>query len=272
MNLKIAPDHTETLMAYSALMAEKGRLDRSAWAYRRLLLQAPDDASLKHLLKATSQPDDRTGADERYVQDVFDAYAAHFDDHLVNTLSYQVPELAWALYTRTMPSRCDLFTVDLGCGTGLCGPYFRSLSKRLVGIDLSASMLDKAAERQCYDALAQQDLVAGLRPYNTAVDLALAADVFVYVGDLASVFVACVRALAEGGHLLFSVESTTHPSGVVLHPSGRYQHSDAYILAMAQAHHFSVVVREAINVRMENGHPVKGALFLLQKERLCWDV
>lgn len=90
-------------------------------------------------------------------------------------------------------------------------------------------MLEKARDKNCYDELLNCDLVAGLKKYFGQLDLAIAADVFIYVGDLSDVFDACFRALKPGGKLLFSVETTTSPKGLVLHPSGRFQHGLAYL-------------------------------------------
>jgi predicted TPR repeat methyltransferase len=264
--LKIKPDHAESLTAYSELMAGKGRLDKSAWAYRRLLLQTPEHAGLKHLLKASSSGKVQGGADEQYVKDVFDDYADTFDDHLVNTLAYYTPEKLERLFSNTICNAKGLSTIDLGCGTGLCGPLFRLCSKQLVGVDLSSGMLEKAAGKACYDELLNCDLVAGLKRFHGSLDLAVAADVFVYVGELQEIFSACFKALNTGGHLLFSVESTASRKGLVLQPSGRYQHSAPYVERLLEKNHFTLVRKEPADIRIEVGKPVLGALYLVRKE------
>jgi predicted TPR repeat methyltransferase len=263
--LKLEPDHAESLRAYSDIMAKKGRLDKSAWAYRRLLLQAPDDASLKHMLKATMKGDVKGGAEKQYVKDVFDGYARNFDDHLVNTLCYRVPEKLENLFKTYSIESKQLNTIDLGCGTGLCGPLFRSCSRKLSGVDLSACMLQQAAERGCYDDLLNCDLVEGLRSYYNCLDLVIAADVFIYVGELSEVFTGCFKALKPEGSLLFSVELTDHPKGVQLQPSGRYQHSLKYLEAQLEAHHFDLLQFEKTDLRSEDGIAVKGMLCLACK-------
>ena len=121
--LKLQSDHRDALLAYSSLMADRGRLDKTAWAYRRLLMHTPQDASLRHMLNASLPQKGSDSVDERYVKDVFDDYAENFDDHLVNTLNYHVPEKLFALFGGgdTSPA---FNTIDLGCGTGLCGLLF----------------------------------------------------------------------------------------------------------------------------------------------------
>ena len=41
----------------------------------------------------------------------------------------------------------SLDVLDAGCGTGLCGPLVAPYKRRLVGVDLSERMLDRARDR-----------------------------------------------------------------------------------------------------------------------------
>ena len=63
----------------------------------------------------------------------------------------------------------------------------------------------------------------------------LAADVFIYVGDLSRVFAGVRRVLAPQGVFAFSVELA---SGLDLQllPSLRYAHSEAYVRRLADEH------------------------------------
>ncbi len=99
-------------------------------------------------------------------------------------------------------------TVDLGCGTGLCGcRCCWPLSRTLYGVDLSPNMLDKARQRQVYDQLTCSELTAFLQHNVDRYDVALAADVFVYIGDLSPpCFMACVQHCGKTGYSPFSVE------------------------------------------------------------------
>src|SRR6185503_17156267 len=78
-----------------------------------------------------------------YVKDLFDSYADRFDDELVEWLHYRTPELLEQLVLRNPPP-APLDILDLGCGTGLCGPLLRPIARRLTGVDLSPNMLAKA--------------------------------------------------------------------------------------------------------------------------------
>ncbi|GFH08640.1 TPR_REGION domain-containing protein, partial [Haematococcus lacustris] len=97
--------------------------------------------------------------------------------------------------------------VDLGCGTGLMGDLVRPLVAPggLEGVDLSAGMVAKASQRGCYDQL------AGPQQRRQPYDLLLAADVFVYIGDLAPVLQAAASSAAPRALLAMSTETEPPP-------------------------------------------------------------
>ena len=43
--------------------------------------------------------------------------------------------------------------LDLGCGTGLIGSWFKDYARKLVGVDISPTMLDMATKKGCYHEL-----------------------------------------------------------------------------------------------------------------------
>ncbi|MEJ0072377.1 MAG: methyltransferase domain-containing protein [Pseudomonadota bacterium] len=101
-------------------------------------------------------------APEGYVAALFDGYAARFENELVGNLHYRAPEILHALFAPHVALGTKLDIVDLGCGTGLGGAAFRSLARRLDGIDLSPRMIEQARARAIYQDLTVGELVAGL--------------------------------------------------------------------------------------------------------------
>ncbi|MFX5180190.1 hypothetical protein ABTC53_19935, partial [Acinetobacter baumannii] len=85
-----------------------------------------------------------------------------------------------------------------------------------------------------YDRLVKADLVPFLEQHPAAFDLAVAGDVFVYVGALPAVFAGLALAVRPGGHAAFSVEHD-EGGGVALRPSGRFAHGAAHVEAAAAA-------------------------------------
>ena len=125
-------------------------------------------------------------------------------------------------------------------------------------------MIETARAKAVYDNLAVDEMVAYLETAGTDHDLILAADVFVYVGDLAPIFAAVARCLAPGGLFAFSIEGLS--SGTfVPRPTGRYAQSDAYIRDTAAAAGFAFAHDEAVVVRTEHDAPIDGFLYWLRR-------
>ncbi|MGA7802774.1 MAG: methyltransferase [Gammaproteobacteria bacterium] len=200
----------------------------------------------------------------RYVVRHFDRYADGFDDHLAGTLDYQGPEHLLSTFRRVAPvGQGSLDILDLGCGTGLSGAAFRPLARKLLGIDVSAAMLDKAAQKGIYDELLHDDLANAVTVLDAAFDLILAADVFIYVGELESVFSRVRDRLTAGGWLVFSVEKGVAGS-YRLQRTGRYTHSLDYLQSLAQEHGLAVREIAECVLRMEENAPVAAYSVVMQ--------
>jgi predicted TPR repeat methyltransferase len=154
--------------------------------------------------------------------------------------------------------------LDLGCGTGLVGLRLRPLARTLTGIDISPKMVEAARQRQIYDHLVCGELIEVLRAQAGTFDLAVAADVFVYVGDLTAVFQELRRVLRAEGIFAFSVEASAEQD-LVLRPTRRYAHSKNYLEKLARDHDFAVEAIEPQVIRQQNGVDVAGYLALLRR-------
>ena len=246
-----------------------GLAAEAAEAYRRVAALDPEGmfgASLKlALLAGEAMP---VHPPSRYVEQLFDDYAARFDRALVERLGYSVPAKLRAL-VETQGRRFGR-TVDLGCGTGLFGVEIRAACTALEGYDLSRNMLKEAAQKGVYDHLAQADLslaaaASGLFApgfERARADLVSAADVLMYLGDLATPLGLAADLLAPGGLLAFSVEDAGAGDGFRLAQSMRYAHSEAYVQRCLNEAGFGVLAMERTVIRMDAGQPVQGLLFL----------
>jgi predicted TPR repeat methyltransferase len=258
--LEIVPDWTAGLFRLGEMEEAAGRGDAAAVTWRRLLQLDPHDrfgAGLK--LAATghaSVPDTPPAA---YVETLFDAYAPTFESALLDKLDYRVPELLANAIKRAAPGRRHRSVLDLGCGTGLMGTYFQSNTDHLAGMDLSEAMLQKAAEKQIYDSLAKGD-VNELDTSPHSADLIIAADVFVYVGDLHRAFANVARSLTPDGLFAFSVENHAGDDELILQPSLRYTHSESYVRRLLAEHAMSPVSLQRETIRMDRGEPLQGLI------------
>lgn len=257
------PDYADAFYNLGNALKDLGHTEEAIAAFRKALELKPDSPDWQHVLSALCGDESVRTSPPGYVRDLFDQYAHRFDEHLVGKLDYRVPELFREVVVAAAPDmRFD--TLDLGCGTGLCGVVFRSLTRKLVGVDLSPAMIERAATRGIYDRLVTGDLAEAMRGLAGEFDLILAGDVFVYVGDLAEVFAGAARTLRSGGLLAFSLESHDG-KGFVLRSSARFAHSLGYIRELAEQRGFSEVEVREIAVRKEAANAVAGWLVLLEK-------
>jgi predicted TPR repeat methyltransferase len=147
----------------------------------------------------------------------------------------------------------------------MCGPFLRTVAHSLVGVDISAKMLEKAAARVVYDRLVKSEIVDFLNGAPESFDLLVAADVFIYLGELDRVFAAAQAALRRGGHLSFSVEASDG-NGFAIRPSRRYAHSLPYLRQLTAKHGFVEHVSARTVVRMEEGQEVGGFILVLERK------
>jgi predicted TPR repeat methyltransferase len=251
-----APGDPGAWLKLGTLLSKAGRQPAALDAFRRCLALTPERAEVRHLIAALGGEAAPTRASDAYVANVFDAMAERFDETLVTFLDYRAPEILAALMARRLGERRNLEIVDLGCGTGLMARHLRSRARRLVGIDLSAEMLKRAAGRG-YDALHQAEIGTWLATQPGSFDLAVAADVLCYFGELDSVLASVRRALKPSGQLLFTVERR-NGDGWSLGASGRYLHSESYIRSAAQSAGFTLTDLDPDTLRTEHGTAVEG--------------
>jgi predicted TPR repeat methyltransferase len=200
-----------------------------------------------------------------YVKSLFDKAAGEFEKRLVGDLEYRSPSELSALLTRCIePGHRFQNALDLGCGTGLAAEAFHPLATRLTGVDISPRMVERARAKNFYNALAVGDLMQYLSDNTETFDLVLATDVLVYFGNLRPLFQAVHGNTAIGAYFLFSLEAG-ETEDFVLRTTGRYAHARDYIHRLAGEAGFRVACDEDTVIRMENGQPIPGINFILQK-------
>lgn len=196
-----------------------------------------------------------------FVASLFDQYAPYYDQHLTQTLHCALAEKCFSMFKKVHADTV-IKTLDLGCGTGLCGALFRGQTQLLIGVDLSEKMLEKARMKHVYDALYQENMLETLRRSDHTVDLVLCCDALVYVGALDDFFAGLVQALKPNGYALFTCEAGTAP--FALSQDGRYMHSARYLRECAEKFGFDVVAFEATTLREQHGRAVEGYVLCLQ--------
>ena len=120
--------------------------------------------------------------------------------------------------------------------------------------------------KKVYDEVEAGDLVPWLEAWpEGAADLVLAADVFVYLADLAPVFATAAVVLDREGLFAFTVQAHAG-EGAVLGDDQRFAHSERHLLALAQRFSFEPVIAESASTRQDRGEDVPGLLMVLARE------
>jgi predicted TPR repeat methyltransferase len=232
--------------------------------YQTALQLEPGNVLAGYALSALLKQESPSATPVSYVQGLFDNYAGYFDQHAEGGLGYQVPKLL-AQYTLApeINLKSDLCILDLGCGSGLSGQVFAHRASYLLGVDASAKMLIKARSKACYDALVQADINA-LPLAAQRFDLIIAADVLVYVGDLAALFIQLRQLLLPEGIFVFSTELATQDKYQLL-TTGRFAHNEGYIRELGLEKGFAIQFNNLAPLRMQDDKWLHGMYYVLKR-------
>jgi len=259
------PGLAQACLNLGRLAGTRGDHALAAECFKAGLDHHPGDPTFEHLAAAAAGRS-TARAPEGYVTHLFDSIAQQFDRHLVQGLEYHVPE---ALAKLVMPGlKTKARVIDLGCGTGLVGVALAAAGAEITGVDLSPRMLEVAAGRGAYAKLEQGDLVDVLtRVPAASVNAVVAADVFIYIGELSAVFAAVARVLAPRGLFALSVEGLDDGTGGTyqLQPTGRYAQSPAYLRALAAQFGLEERSMARTQIRCQGSGHAEGWLALFAK-------
>ena len=261
----ISIDSNHALAHYNLgnVFKDRGMTDEAAASYRRAIELDGNNLSAKHLLAALTGHTTQT-APRQYIVDMYDVYSKTFDKHLVDKLGYKIPGVLRGMFSDLFEGRPHFRNVvDLGCGTGLSGAEFRSVSDRLSGVDLSSGMIEEAKGRNVYNVLHVGDIVEFLDKTAEQYDLFVATDVCIYIGDMEPFFASVDRRSAKGAWLAFSTE-TLDGDGYVLRPTGRYAHSRDYVLSSAGRYNFVEEISRPEIIRKEGDEEIPGDVFIMR--------
>ena len=266
---ELAPGFASAWFTLGEIRERLGERDAAIAAFREALRADPDDrhgASLRLMLLGAER---LSAMPPAYVSALFDQYAPKFESALVDDLGYRGPALLFkaVLAARAAVRKPAYFrrAIDLGCGTGLAAAAFARNVDRFIGVDLSPRMIEKARATGFYAELEVDDMLQGLRSKpETSLELILAADVMVYVADLAPVLAEARRVLVSGGVLAFTTE-THDGEGVILGEGLRYAHGADHVRASVEAAGLNLCLLEDRSARNEDNTPVPGLVVVAAK-------
>lgn len=256
--------------------------EMAANAFNYALRLDPDNEGAKHMLASVTADATMKRASNEYVKELFEDYAGNFEHSLVEELGYHGYKKLRKAFGKAFggEEKVPMFdlVIDAGCGTGLVGEQFRDVSKHLVGVDLSPSIIEEAnkARPNLYDETQVGD-VTEIFVEKKPVSLIIAGDSYIYFGDLVPLFQSMKEGLMDGGVAAFTLENAseefkktlqeTNPNWRwQLQPSGRFAHNKKYVEEVAKQTSLKVLYyEEMLGFRKEGGNDVNGHIFIMQK-------
>lgn len=260
--IKDSPDDALLFNMMGGCFVSLGQIDMAIKNYEKALNLYPNYAIPQHMLNSL-QGNTSKRPPKEYVKNLFDDYAERFDESLLNQLQYKLPLLIKEIILKIDPARTKFDKViDLGCGTGLSGEDLQGISNNLTGIDISENMISKANKLGVYDSLIAGDIVEKLDLSKEKYDLFIALDVFIYIGEITSIFNAVKKCSNKNSFFIFSIE-THQGEDYSLLKSSRYAHSDSYILEVA-SNGFELVDSQNVKLRKEGNKWIDGKIYILK--------
>lgn len=254
------PDHLGARVAVLRGWIEAGETLKARSALREAAAAGMDAVDRDQFAKQITELEGMARRSPQYVRHLFDQFSADYDERMLHHLTYKAPQILVELAKFVIgPEPPKARTLDLGCGTGLSGLAFKPFASTLDGIDLAPRMIEAARARNIYDRLEVGDIEAALdgsRRYGRII----AADVLVYLGDLAPLFACIARTLEPGGLFLFTVEAKSgdDPAPYALQATKRYHHREDYLRNAAEAAGLGVRGLLQCTPRFDAGKPVPG--------------
>ena len=264
--LLIDEKHVSAYRGLSRIHRMLGQEKEALCVIEKWLEIAPSDPIAQHMFASHSGHISPDRASDGFVIETFNDFASSFDESL-KKLQYQAPKLVNNAIADIFGSRSKKIEIlDAGCGTGLCGSFLAPYANRLIGVDLSPKMLDKAKATKKYSQLICEELGQYLSSKKSVFDLVVSADTLCYFGELSTIFKHAFMALKSNGYLIFTVEHETgNMNEFVLNTHGRYSHSEAYVRSQLHTAGFEVEAVSFDTLRKERGEPVGGIVVIAVK-------
>ena len=260
--ISLKPTYYEAHSNLGNISKELGKLDQAKSNYKNAININPDFTSAKHQLSAL-QGITTPIAPRDYVENLFDNYADNFERSLIDKLEYNLPNIITEVIIKNQPAKSLGSVLDLGCGTGLIGQEIKKYCDYLEGIDLSKAMLRIAKNKKIYDSLSHGDIIEYLSTQDLKFDFFIAADVFIYIGDLSLIFQSIKTRNKSGGKLVFSIEESKSED-FSLQKTCRYSHSTKYVKLLCDKFDYEIIQVDRIVLRKEKKEYINGFVFLLK--------
>jgi predicted TPR repeat methyltransferase len=256
------------------LLARCGLKEAARARFETYLRLEPNDARGARMCLAAlgfGTPPDRASSD--LLRELYVLRAGWWDRGPGASQNNLWARLVHRTFDRLARSPETLHVLDAGCGSGVIGTLIGQKVARLVGVDLSPGLIERARETKVYHELYQDDLVTFMSTRPETFDVVTSSAVLVHFGDLAPVFDAAAETLRDDGLFIFTVFDNQDDENAVAVGSmdrgyaqtGCYVHGRAYVVRNAVAHRFSVEFLDREIFDHYEGKPRQGLIVALRR-------
>jgi predicted TPR repeat methyltransferase len=269
--LAIEPLHINANIAIGAVYLKSGEIEQAKFHYQTALKQDHTLDDVRYVLESIeNKQQDETStsynkAPTKYIKNLFNQYAARFDEHLIGKLAYQTPTKIANELTDLMPNGNWKNCLDLGCGTGLAAIACKHMVLNFIGIDLAEAMLAEAKKTKLYGTLVCEDITTYLAQNSLQVDLVIAADVLPYFGDCQELFSLIFKNLAPNGIFIMTTELLKDSDSWELQGCARYAHGKNLIQKWLNNSGFIMLNQTNFTPRKQDGAAVLGQIIVVRK-------
>jgi predicted TPR repeat methyltransferase len=266
--IQIQPDYAEAYYNRGKTLNDLGKLVEAVACFNKVLEISSDDmhdgARLQLARLGEVKMPDRTP--ESYMKSFYHSKAKVWDQ--ATKAPYHGHQLVREAIDYVIEKEERLNILDLGCGTGSLADFLHSYASRLDGVDISPDMLERAAEREVYNNLVEEDLVQYLEETSNSYGLMVAAAVLIHFADLETVFSLVWDRLDEHGRFVFSLFQAAEEE-VELNSFDMFAHSDQYIQQFVDRVGFRLCYQKEGIHEYRGIHAVVGVVYLLEKNSGC---
>jgi len=248
------PHHVAGLSNLATIAIRLKQKDRAIVLLKRALAINPGDKANQHMLTALEGQDKTPIVRPDYAANLFNNYALYYEKHLQTHLKYQIPHHLEQICTQ-LNIREKAHTLDLGCGTGLCGDVLRTRTERLTGVDIADKMIQEARKKNIYDDLFSAEITQFLKEHPTQYDLIVIADTLPYFGELAILFKLIKQHLQLGGQVIFTTE-ISEDNPWQLQDSARFCHHIDYLKQICADNELSILEHQIVPARLQDDRPL----------------
>ena len=173
------------------------------------------------------------------IQAAYDYWAATYD--LDRNLTRDLDQV---VTRKTLAHRHCRSILEIGCGTGKNTGLLADIGEKVLALDFSQGMINRAKEKLPLDhvTFAVADLTCSWPCDDQSVDLVVCNLVLEHIGDLSFIFSEVFRALVAGGNLFIC---ELHPFRQYQGIKANFKRDQGTIEIPAFVHHISEFIRAA---------------------------